>query len=110
MPSQSRLFAAWKNFSTLSRLPAFAISAHCSHPGLIAPERMWTQTEREGFARQLSSLPRFIVSPTPGLAASPPLRATLAPHFARRFTSMTEHAVVIAGGGPTGLMLAGELA
>src|SRR5713226_4587316 len=29
---------------------------------------------------------------------------------ARRFRSMTEHSVVIAGGGPTGLMLAGELA
>src|SRR5947209_17879486 len=28
----------------------------------------------------------------------------------RRGAAMTEHAVVIAGGGPTGLMLAGELA
>ena len=28
----------------------------------------------------------------------------------RRSVAMTEHAVVIAGGGPTGLMLAGELA
>src|SRR5437879_12794244 len=30
--------------------------------------------------------------------------------FGRWVAAMTEHAVVIAGGGPTGLMLAGELA
>src|SRR5207245_2352734 len=29
--------------------------------------------------------------------------------FAGRFRSMTEHSVVIAGGGPTGMMLAAEL-
>src|SRR5687768_17942025 len=50
---------------------------------------------------------QWILSPTPRLAASPPgepkLRARSEPGVA-----MTEHAVVIVGGGPTGLMLAGD--
>src|SRR5580704_9423511 len=42
------------------------------------------------------------LSQTRGLAASP--------GHAEPSSTMTNHAVVIAGGGPTGLMLAGELA
>jgi len=38
------------------------------------------------------------------------LRAAGSRGAADRRVAMTEHAVVIAGGGPTGLMLAGELA
>jgi 3-(3-hydroxy-phenyl)propionate hydroxylase len=36
--------------------------------------------------------------------------ARIVVELSRRIVAMTEHAVVIAGGGPTGLMLAGELA
>src|SRR6202011_204832 len=48
-------------------------------------------------------------SRTPGLAARPPCEFKLRAH-SEPGVAMTEHAVVIAGGGPTGLMLAGELA
>src|SRR5688500_3482868 len=49
------------------------------------------------------------LSPTPRLAASPPCEFKLRVH-SETGIAMTEHAVVIAGGGPTGMMLAGELA
>src|SRR5881392_2726147 len=39
------------------------------------------QETRRACAARTLQLPTFIVSPTPGLAARPPLRATLAPHF-----------------------------
>ena len=52
---------------------------------------------------------QWILSRTPRLAASPPCGLKLRAH-SEPGVAMTEHAVVIAGGGPTGLMLAGELA
>src|SRR4029077_17524794 len=45
----------------------------------------------------------------PGLAARPQCEFKLRAH-SEPGVAMTEHAVMIAGGGPTGLMLAGELA
>jgi 2-polyprenyl-6-methoxyphenol hydroxylase and related FAD-dependent oxidoreductases len=52
---------------------------------------------------------QLTLSRTPGLAARPWFEFRLLAHFESGF-AMTEHAVVIAGGGPTGMMLAGELA
>ncbi len=57
------------------------------------------QTEYEGDPLPLST---SNLCQTRGLAARPGV--------CRTFITMTEHAVVIAGGGPTGLMLAAELA
>src|SRR5690348_7809963 len=45
-----------------------------------------------------------------GASPSPDRSSVPAGSGVRRSASMTEHAVVVAGGGPTGLMLAGELA
>src|SRR6266404_9814967 len=56
-----------------------------------------------------TQLPTLIVSPTPGLPQAPHSVRRWRLIFARRFRSMTEHSVVIAGGGPTGMMLAAEL-
>src|SRR5688572_26167137 len=52
---------------------------------------------------------QLTLSRTPRLAASPPCEFKLRVH-SEPGIAMTEHAVVIAGGGPTGMMLAGELA
>src|SRR5206468_2814108 len=55
--------------------------------------------------RRLPSLSTSKLSQTRGLAASPGSCGRVV-----AMTQMTKHAVVIAGGGPTGLMLAAELA
>ena len=52
-------------------------------------------------------LPEFNASAISGERTT---RSSGGRHDAGRGVAMTEHAVVIAGGGPTGLMLAGELA
>src|SRR3979411_2412480 len=56
-----------------------------------------------GPQRQLDSMP-------PGGAANGQKQLSCVLPAAGRSVAMTEHAVVIVGGGPTGLMLAGELA
>ena len=71
-------------------------------------------------ARRSSGRPRATRTPAQGRpppqSSSPAHRGTSAPRFrgpgraAESRWPMAEHAVVIAGGGPTGLMLAGELA
>jgi len=58
---------------------------------------------RDDFVRQLT------LSRTPGLAARPPREFKFRAH-SEPGVAMAGHAVVIAGGGPTGLMLAAELA
>src|ERR1700693_2740530 len=56
------------------------------------------------------SFPPSIYSAPRGLPQAPRSVRRWLLSFVRRFRSMAEHAVVVAGGGPTGLMLAGELA
>src|SRR6202162_4723331 len=56
------------------------------------------------------SFPPSMYSAPRGLPQAPRSVRRWLLSFVRRFRSMAEHAVVVAGGGPTGLMLAGELA
>ena len=82
-----------------------------SHPGKIAEARYEASSNRVNLASDraneklrsiFAALSTFNLCQTRGLATSP--------GSCCRVSAMTKHAVVIAGGGPTGLMLAAELA
>src|SRR5262245_42910928 len=77
-------------------------SSYVAHKGLAS---------RPGSSRKTADRSQGLRSPRmPVLVSMGAARAVEPAAAAYRSTAMIEHAVVIVGGGPTGLMLAGELA